>query len=96
MGSEKKYSHVLDKFQHIVPLSDVDRIRFIDQPRWIGYGKAHRALTIMEGLLSKTKQPRIPQHQPHPNDRRTHRHRSCRQAAQPIGCCRLRAGGYRS
>ncbi|MGO2734849.1 TniB family NTP-binding protein, partial [Psychrobacter sp.] len=60
MGSEKKYSHVLDKFQHIVPLSDVDRIHFIDQPRWIGYGKAHRALTIMEGLLSKTKQHRMP------------------------------------
>lgn len=60
MSSEKPYVHVLDSFQHIVPLSNEDRIRFIDEPRWIGYEKANKSLTIMQKLLSKSKQHRMP------------------------------------
>jgi len=41
-------------------LSDEDRLQFLDQPRWVGYGAAHRILETLQGLMHKPKRPRMP------------------------------------
>ena len=60
MKNENTYTHVFEKFRHIVPLSNEDRILFIDDPRWIGYDKANRTIKVMQSLLNKSKQHRMP------------------------------------
>ena len=60
MSDERPFMHVDEKFQHIVPLPNEDRIGFIDSPRWIGYGKSSQTLKIMENLALKSKQHRMP------------------------------------
>lgn len=54
------YGHVHESFRHIVGLSDAERLEFIDAPRWIGYPLANRTIEIMQGLMNKVKQPRMP------------------------------------
>lgn len=54
------YNHLHEKFRHVAALSDNDRIAFIDSPRWIGYEKANDVLGIMQGLMNKLPQHRMP------------------------------------
>lgn len=54
------YSHIHEKFRHVVLLPDNERIEFIDSPRWIGYGRANEVLDVMQGLMNKVKQHRMP------------------------------------
>ena len=54
------YSHVHEKFRPVVLLPDNERIEFIDSPRWIGYSRANEVLDVMQGLLNKVKQHRMP------------------------------------
>lgn len=54
------YLHIHEKFRPNVMLPDRERIAFIDQPRWIGYSKANQLLELMQGLLNRTKQHRMP------------------------------------
>lgn len=54
------YSHVHESFRDIVLRSNQERIEFIDQPRWIGYSKANQLLDLMQGLLNRVKQHRMP------------------------------------
>lgn len=54
------YSHVHEKFRPVVLLPDNERIEFIDSPRWIGYSRANEVLDVMQGLMNKVKQHRMP------------------------------------
>lgn len=52
--------HIHPDFRHILSLSADERIEFMDQPRWVGYGAAKRILDTLQGLLHKPKRPRMP------------------------------------
>lgn len=54
------YNHIHEKFRHVVLLPDKERIEFIDSPRWIGYSRAKEVLDVMQGLMNKVKQHRMP------------------------------------
>lgn len=54
------YLHIHEKFRPNIMLPDLERIAFIDQPRWIGYSKANQLIDLMQGLLNRTKQHRMP------------------------------------
>lgn len=54
------YTHIFENFRHIAMLSDSERIAFIDEPRWVGYHRANYGIELMQGLLNKTRQPRMP------------------------------------
>jgi hypothetical protein len=55
-----KYEHIHPDFQHIMMLSDEDRIRFMDQPRWIPYTIAQQIMDTLQGLLHRPERPRMP------------------------------------
>jgi hypothetical protein len=54
------YQHIHPDFQHILLLSDQERIAFLDAPRWIGYQRAQTILDTLQGLMQKPKRPRMP------------------------------------
>lgn len=54
------YTHIHEKFRHIAMLPDAERLAFIDTPRWIGYSQANEVLDILQGLMNKVKQHRMP------------------------------------
>lgn len=58
--TEMNYSHIHKNFRHIVLLPNNERISFIDTPRWIGYSRANEIIEIMQGLMNKVKQHRMP------------------------------------
>ncbi len=60
MANQTDYKHVDKKFQHIVSLSDEERIQFINSPRWIGYPAANQVFEIMTTLINTVSQPRMP------------------------------------
>lgn len=54
------FAHIHPDFQHIMGLSDKERIEFLDQPRWIGYKTAQQILDTLQGLMHKPQRPRMP------------------------------------
>ena len=54
------YSHIHKNFRHIALLPNNERIAFIDTPRWIGYSRANEVIEVMQGLMNKVKQHRMP------------------------------------
>lgn len=54
------YEHIHEDFRHVIALSDVERIEFLDQPRWIGYQVAQNILDTLQGLIHKPMRPRMP------------------------------------
>ncbi|WP_273805716.1 MULTISPECIES: TniB family NTP-binding protein [unclassified Pseudomonas] len=54
------YSHLHADFRPVMQLSDRDRIRFMGEPRWIGYRSAHTILDTLECLFDAPKRPRMP------------------------------------
>ena len=54
------YSHIHKNFRHIALLPNSERIEFIDTPRWIGYSRANEVIEVMQGLMNKVKQHRMP------------------------------------
>lgn len=54
------YTHIYEKFRHVAHLPDNERIEFIYAPRWIGYKSAHEVLEVMQGLMNRIKQHRMP------------------------------------
>ncbi len=54
------YAHIHEKFRHIAHLPDNERIDFLHAPRWIGYKTANEVLEIMQGLMNRIKQHRMP------------------------------------
>lgn len=53
------YSHVHEKFQHWVTCSDAERIRFIDESRWVSYPVAEKIMENLLGLMHAPKRPRM-------------------------------------
>lgn len=58
--TDTTYDHIHKKFRHIAFLPDNERIEFIDTPRWIGYSRANQILDVMQDLMNKVKQHRMP------------------------------------
>ncbi len=54
------FAHIHPDFQHIMGLSDKERMEFMDQPRWIGHKAAQQILDTLQGLLHKPQCPRMP------------------------------------
>lgn len=54
------YDHVHPDFRHVMAASDIERIRFMDAPRWIEYGTATTILDTLKRLLEIPKRPRMP------------------------------------
>ena len=52
-------AHILPLFQPIAAQPASDRIRFLDEPRWIGYESATVVLETLVTLLNKPKKPRM-------------------------------------
>lgn len=56
----EQYSHVVGKFRPVVDLSNEERLRFIDEPRWVGYDVADKITNELIGLLNYPKRLRMP------------------------------------
>lgn len=54
------YEHIHSDLQHIMGMSDTDRIEFMDQPRWVGYESAQQIIETLQGLMHKPIRPRMP------------------------------------
>lgn len=54
------YAHIHPDFQHIMSLSDIERIEFMDQPRWIGHKTTQQILDTLQGLMHKPARARMP------------------------------------
>ncbi|MDA8152966.1 MAG: TniB family NTP-binding protein [Acidithiobacillus sp.] len=53
-------AHIHPEFRHVLGMSDKDRMAFLDEPRWIGYGQANRLVETLRGLMEKPVRPRMP------------------------------------
>lgn len=54
-----QYEHIHEKFRHLVQASNEDRIAFLDEPRWLGYGVAKDIMDTLVSLMNKPKRPRM-------------------------------------
>ncbi len=54
------FDHLHPDFRHFMSLSDIERIRFMDQPRWIGYHSAKHIMDTLQNVLNKPQRPRMP------------------------------------
>jgi len=52
--------HIHPDFRHVFALPDVERIKFMDHPRWITYNVASSTFDHLQGLLNKPTRPRMP------------------------------------
>lgn len=52
-------AHLHKDFRHVAELSDKERIHFIDEPRWIGYPRAHHILDTLQELMQRPRRPRM-------------------------------------
>lgn len=55
-----EYPHISPQFVDVMYKSDLDRIDFIDHPRWIDYRAGGKLMDILDGLLRKPERPRMP------------------------------------
>ncbi len=53
-------AHLHPKFRHVAVMPDRERMAFLDEPRWIRYAAADKALSTLHALLQKPKRPRMP------------------------------------
>lgn len=54
------YEHLHPDFRHIMAFPDIERIKFMDQPRWIGYYSAQQIMDTLQSFLNKPQRPRMP------------------------------------
>jgi hypothetical protein len=54
------FSHVHPAARAVLGHSEAERIAWLRRERWIGYPRAHQALTILEELLSLPVRQRMP------------------------------------
>ncbi len=54
-----QYEHVHEKFRHLVTADNQERIAFLDEPRWLGYGVAKDIMDNLVSLMNKPKRPRM-------------------------------------
>lgn len=57
---DTNYSHIVDKFRHILDLSTEERLHFIDEPRWVSYEVADNIIAELVGLMNYPKRLRMP------------------------------------
>ncbi|MBA5983510.1 TniB family NTP-binding protein, partial [Pseudomonas sp. MD195_PC81_125] len=54
------YAHITPQFRDVMEKSDLDRLAFLDEPRWVDYQAANNLMDILNGLLRKPERPRMP------------------------------------
>lgn len=54
------YNHIHPEFQSITHMSEEDRIRFLYEPRWVGYPVAQRLIEQLRLFLTLPSRPRMP------------------------------------
>ena len=59
-SKDMQYSHIHEKFQYTMNLSEEERIEFLDQPRWVSYDVANDIMLNLVSLMNKPKRPRMP------------------------------------
>lgn len=59
-SKDMQYSHIHEKFQYTMNLSEEERIEFLDQPRWVSYDVANDVMLNLVSLMNKPKRPRMP------------------------------------
>ena len=52
--------HILPEFRHVAGWDTERRIRFLEEPRWIGYRRAESIIEELKRWLSLPKRPRMP------------------------------------
>ena len=52
--------HILAEFRHVAAWSAEERIRFMEEPRWIGYRRAEALIAELKRWLDLPKRPRMP------------------------------------
>ena len=57
--TDRDLSHIHPDFQHVAGLSNEERIRFLYEPRWLGYPRAHEILGRMRALMEMPTRPRM-------------------------------------
>lgn len=55
-----QYAHIHSEFREVMSFPDEQRLAFLEHPRWIGYERAQLALDTLQALMSKPRQPRMP------------------------------------
>ena len=54
------YLHIATQFKSVMELSDLERIKFMDEARWVDYQAGTKLLDLLNGLLLKPPRPRMP------------------------------------
>lgn len=54
------YPHIAPAFRSVMSMPDEARLRFIDEPRWIGYQGASHVIAHLLAMMSLPKRPRMP------------------------------------
>ncbi|KAA0988631.1 AAA family ATPase [Pseudomonas sp. ANT_J12] len=55
-----EYQHIHPQFRPVMDKTDLERIQFMDEARWIDYRAGSKLLDILDGLLRKPERPRMP------------------------------------
>lgn len=55
-----EFAHVESSFRHMLEATDEERIRFLDEPRWIGYERAQYIIDTLHRLMMTPKRQRMP------------------------------------
>lgn len=55
-----EYSHVAPKFREVMGLTDLERLEFLEIPRWIDYPAGDKLLNYLQGILHKPIRTRMP------------------------------------
>lgn len=55
-----EYSHIAPQFRSVMELSDLERIKFMEEVRWVDYPAGNKLLDLLNGLLLKPPRPRMP------------------------------------
>lgn len=59
MTTDNDYKHIHEKFRHLVFADKANRLRSLQQERWIGYDVADNLLTKLLDLMQAPKRPRM-------------------------------------
>lgn len=57
--SNGELSHIHPDFRHVAGLPDEDRVRFLYEPRWLGYPRADEILRRLRALMEMPSRPRM-------------------------------------
>lgn len=54
------YSHIAPQFREVMLKTDLERLNFLEEPRWIDYPAANKLRDILDGMLRVPERTRMP------------------------------------